>query len=163
MAYCRTSSHFDEVNAFYGILAHDVLMHMELGEVIIVGDFNARLGKFTGDKTLKGEWAVNKNASLFRSFLTATNLKLMNRKLAYGKPTFVRPSAKASSIIDFVLTTAELDSSITKFNMEVLNMGSYVAHNTGISFQHPTTLPHTPPPNNIPLFYYKKIDETNSK
>ena len=159
-AYCRTATHFDEVNSFFGILAHDVLMFSELGEVIVVGDFNARLGEITGDKTPKGDWATNGNANMFRSFLSATNMILLNSKLAYGKPTFVRPSKTATSIIDFALVSNRMAEKIGNFKVDILDTGSYVAHNTAISFQHPTSIP-TPHPTPTHSYYYEELTGSN--
>ena len=140
LVYCRTDSHFDEVNSFYAALAHDVLMYSAEGEILLLGDFNSRLGEITGDITPNGKWATNKNFSLFQSFCTATGLDLINRKLAYGKPTFVRPAQSATSIIDFVLATPCLSTEISNFCVEILDTGSHVAHNTSITLAHPTSL-----------------------
>ena len=62
LIYCRTDSHSDEVNEFFAELAHSTLQFGAFGNVMVLGDFNSRLGKITGDKNPAGAWAVNKNA-----------------------------------------------------------------------------------------------------
>ena len=160
LVYCRTDSHFDEVNSFYATLAHDVLQYSSVGEILLLGDFNSRLGSVTGDTTPDGKWATNKNCPLFQSFLAATDLELLNCKLAFGKPTFVRPSQNATSIIDFVLATPRLAAKISKFNVEVLDTGSYVAHNTSITLAHPISFP-IPTQNSNPSHFYQQLTNKN--
>ncbi len=162
LVYCRTDSHPDEVNEFYAHLAHDTLMYGAFGEVIVIGDFNSRLGEYTGDKTPSGDWATNKNAPLFFSYLEATNLKLLNRSQAYGTPTFVRPSQRATSIIDFVCASPSLEPEIREFKVGILDTGHYHSHNTAITFSHPTFLPAIKP-TPLPKFYFQKINDTNRK
>ena len=117
IAYCRTGNFHAEVSSFFATLAHDVLVYSTMGEVLVLGDFNARLGKLTGDWLSNGKWATNTNTLGCQSFLEATNLTLLNGKHAYGIPTFSRPSANANSIIDFVLATEDLACGVKSFRV----------------------------------------------
>ena len=137
LIYCRTDSHFEQVNSFYAALAHDILMYGAMGEILVIGDFNSRLGKLTGDKNPAGAYTTNKNAPMFQSFVDATNLILLNSKLAHGVPTFVMPFQRASSIIDLVLASSPIAAGIRDFSVDLKDTGSYVAHNTVIKFSHP--------------------------
>ena len=125
LTYCRTSNYQNEVTEFYARLAHDSLMYRELGEVFVMGDFNARLGEYTGDRAPGGKWAINGNASAFLSFQEATELVLLNRKHAYGTPTFSRPGAASNSIIDFILVSPHIEEKCSEFQVQVLDTGHY--------------------------------------
>ena len=160
LVYCRTDNYEDEVTAFFSLLAHDSLMFSELGEILVMGDFNSRLGEYTGDRTSSGKWATNKNALAFRSYLEATNLVLLNREHAYGKPTFSRPGAASNSIIDFVLATPQLANKCAAFAIDVLDTGHYHSHNNIITLKIPTTIPTTETTNQ-PHHYYEKIGPGN--
>ena len=56
LVYCRTDNYEEEVSTFFSLLAHDSLMFNELGEILVMGDFNSRLGKLT--KTLRRSTAT---------------------------------------------------------------------------------------------------------
>ncbi len=68
--------------------------------IALFGDFNARLGSYSGDH------ATNSNAGQFKSFEEIHSLFLLNKLFCHGKPTYVKPtsSVNATSIIDFGLT-----------------------------------------------------------
>ena len=160
VTYCRTDSHPEEVNAFYAELAHATLQFQAFGNVLVVGDFNARLGKLTGDKKPAGAWAKNKNAPFFEAFIEATQMKLLNQAFAYGRPTFVRPSQRATSIIDLGCCSSDLE--VGMFRVEPLDTGHYLAHNTVIRISHPISSPTQKPPP-PPLFFYEHLSEKNEK
>ncbi|KAG1015873.1 hypothetical protein G6F26_012953 [Rhizopus arrhizus] len=68
---------------------------------ILCGDFNARMGNYTGD-TLTN--AFGRRVS---NWMTANNLILWNERLAYGQPTSY--TFQGTSIIDFFFSTTELE------------------------------------------------------
>ena len=160
VVYCRTDSHPEEVNSFYADLAHATLQFQAFGNVLIVGDFNARLGKITGDTNPAGGWAKNKNAPFFEAYIDATQLKLLNQMRAYGKPTFVRASQRATSIIDLACCSPNLE--VSNFAVEPLDTGHFLAHNTVLTVSHSASAPKQklPPP---PVFYYEALSEKNEK
>jgi len=53
IAFCYlqtdSSSHLHSNTAFVEELSQDILSYSKLGDIVLVGDFNARLGKLTGD------------------------------------------------------------------------------------------------------------------
>ena len=68
------------------------------GHVILVGDFNARLGDITGDHS------TNSNKDAFIDFLDSHSLTNMNVLKAFGQYTFHNIRCDSRSIIDFLLT-----------------------------------------------------------
>ncbi|KAI8084266.1 endonuclease-reverse transcriptase-domain-containing protein [Gilbertella persicaria] len=69
-------------------------------QTIICGDFNARMGSFTGDK-------INKPHRLIvKEWIQGNNLIVWNSWLQLGNPTCLRQSG--SSIVDYFLSTNEL-------------------------------------------------------
>ncbi|KAG1400540.1 hypothetical protein G6F60_006981 [Rhizopus arrhizus] len=62
---------------------------------ILCGDFNARMGNYTGDALIN---AFGRRVS---NWMTANNLILWNERLAYGQPTSY--TFQGTSIIDFFL------------------------------------------------------------
>ena len=109
------------MNSFHADLAHATLQFQAFGNVLIVGDFNTRLGKITGDTNPAGDWAKNKNAPFFEAYIDATQMKLLNQAFAYGKPTFVRASQRATSIIDLACCSPNLE--VGKFAVDSLETG----------------------------------------
>lgn len=71
-------------------------------ETIICGDFNARLGPFTGDSS------TNNRGKIFQYWLDTNNLILWNNRLTFGQPTFMAHNRQ--SIIDYFISTSELFS-----------------------------------------------------
>ncbi|KAG1144860.1 hypothetical protein G6F37_005919 [Rhizopus arrhizus] len=97
---------------------------------ILCGDFNARMGSYTGDSS------TNPRGNMIYGWLQEHNFILWNQRLAYGKPTFI--THQGSSIIDFFMSDTELcNPSLTIW--EDLSLDS--AHKM-ISFSfHPSILP----------------------
>ena len=101
--YARTAKirHSHEINEMYDSLSKKILEFQKEGSrVALFGDFNARLGNYTGDH------ATNSSFGSFKGFQEFHNLELLNRTHALGKPTYVKPtpSGNSTSIIDFGLT-----------------------------------------------------------
>lgn len=78
---------------------HDPLTN----NIILCGDFNARMGTYLHDKN-----TYNNRYVPFRNFIAQQGLTLWNRELALGIPTYLKGSSNSdtehSSIIDFFLT-----------------------------------------------------------
>ena len=68
------------------------------GHVILVGDFNARLGETTGDHS------TNSNKGAFEDFLDTHSLINLNVLKTFGQYTFHNIRCGSRSIIDFLLT-----------------------------------------------------------
>ncbi|KAG0786380.1 hypothetical protein G6F22_006146 [Rhizopus arrhizus] len=69
-------------------------------QTIICGDFNARLGSLTGDRS------TNSRGNLIIQWMQRNNIILWNQRLAYGQFTFM--AHQGSSIIDLFMSNAEL-------------------------------------------------------
>ena len=90
-----------EITQMYDSLSKKILEFQNLGSrVALFGDFNARLGTYTGDHT------TNSSFGPFKGFQEFHDLSLLNRTYSLGKPTYVKPtpSGNSTSIIDFGLT-----------------------------------------------------------
>ncbi|KAG0932286.1 hypothetical protein G6F31_016576 [Rhizopus arrhizus] len=67
---------------------------------LLCGDFNARLGTFTGDSR------IDPRGRIFYNWMCSHNLILWNQRLTHGQPTSY--TVQGTSIIDFFLSTEEL-------------------------------------------------------
>jgi hypothetical protein len=83
-------------------------------QVILIGDFNARLGLLTGDKIEP----KNINTINIQKIINKNKLKILNTIKHYGKPTFMRNHGK--SIIDLILVPK-----IKNMDMQILNNNIY--------------------------------------
>lgn len=85
--------------------------NIEIKNIILLGDFNARLGNITGEKNN----TTNSRSIPFFNFITHHGLTIQNIDLAYGKHTFINNTG--SSIIDFFITSND-DLTVTPY-MEI--------------------------------------------
>ena len=90
----------------YERLKEDVLSFREKGKVVLLGDFNARVGRSAQIDDVVGMFGENMcNASGNRllSFLNEIELMICNGRKLVSKPerTRIRPSLKQKSIIDY--------------------------------------------------------------
>ena len=69
----------------------------------ILGDSNARLGEFLGDKDIHGSAISNSNRALLMGLIEYTGLEYLNRIYARGEPTYEIWHQK-KSIIDVGMT-----------------------------------------------------------
>ena len=67
-------------------------------KIHLMGDSNARLGKFSGDRDIHGKIKTNNNKALLIGLLQYTGMKYLNRIYAYGKPTYELWGRKRSII-----------------------------------------------------------------
>lgn len=110
VAYCLTQKHSVEKRRdMYASLLETCSRYQSKGEVLLVGDFNARLGSITGDKD-----TITSNGKLLQSFLhsafadgeSGAYLSLLNTAFdCKGLPT--RCENGRTSIIDYLITAPE--------------------------------------------------------
>lgn len=74
--------------------------------MILCGDFNARLGELTGDSVL------NPRGRLLQQWTDTNQLAILNSSLSFGQPTWagVRQNQATTSIIDLFITNLSLSS-----------------------------------------------------
>ena len=83
-------------------------------KIYIMGDSNARLGEFSGDKDIHGKNTTNNNYALFMGLIQYTGLEYLNRIYEKGTPTYEIWGRKRS-IIDVAMTNNL--SQVKKFNV----------------------------------------------
>jgi exonuclease III len=122
VAYCPTHRHpVEKRRSFYAALLESCTSFMSEGDILLVGDFNARLGQISCDR---GE--ANSNGKLLLSLLRSafadgedeTYVSLLNCSFGCrGLPT--REKSGKISIIDYIITSPE---SITRVQNVMLNV-----------------------------------------
>ena len=90
----------------YERLKDDVLEYQQKGKVVLLGDFNARVGKSTDvDDVIGifGEDTCNGSGNKLISFLNELELVICNGRRCVSEPewTRVRPSLDQKSVIDY--------------------------------------------------------------
>ena len=93
----------------YVKLKEDVLGFMQKGSVVLLGDFNARVGRSTDvDDVIGmfGEETCNASGNRLISFLNEVELVICNGRKLVSEPewTRVRPSLQQESVIDYIVT-----------------------------------------------------------
>ena len=101
------------LDSSYDLLKEDILKFREKGRVVLLGDFNARVGKAAEIDNVIGMFGENTcNASGNRliSFLNEVELVACNGRTFVAEPewTRVRPSLKQKSVIDYIITDTEV-------------------------------------------------------
>ena len=96
----------------YNLLKEDVLTFKQKGKVVLLGDFNARVGRSSEvDDVIGmfGEETCNASGNKFISFLNEVELVACNGRKLVVEPewTRVRPSLKQKSIIDYIITDGD--------------------------------------------------------
>lgn len=99
-------------------------------QIIFCGDFNARLGSYTGD------CSTNPRGNVIYRWIRENNIILWNRRLAFGQPTFL--VHQCSSIIDLFMSTSDL----IELKMAIFTDGSLGSNHKMISFSFKTTVPN---------------------
>ena len=107
------SASISVVDSCYERLKEDVLSFREKGKVVLLGDFNARVGRSVQiDDVIGmfGEDMCNASGNRLLSFLNEVELMICNGRKLVSEPewTRVRPSLKQKSIIDYIITDAQL-------------------------------------------------------
>ena len=83
VVYCRVTLNLSEIEEFYWCLSKQVSLAKQQGNVLVFGDFNARLGDISGDI------ASSKTKSLFINFVETLGFCNLNQTIAFGKPSYV--------------------------------------------------------------------------
>ena len=101
------------IDESYSKLKEDVLSFKQKGKVVLLGDFNARVGKSVEvDDVIGmfGEETCNASGNRLVSFLNEVELLACNSRKLVTEPewTRVRPSLKQKSIIDYIITDEPL-------------------------------------------------------
>ena len=101
------------VDAGYVRLKEDVVSFRQKGKVVILGDFNARVGRSVElDDVIGmfGEDTCNASGNRLVSFLNEVEMVVCNGRKFMLEPewTRVRPSLKQKSIIDYIITDPQL-------------------------------------------------------
>ena len=101
------------IESSYSALKEDVLRMKERGQVVLLGDFNARVGKSSElDDVIGmfGERKCNASGNRLISFLNEVELVVCNGREFTVEPqrTRARPSLKQKSIIDYIVTNSNL-------------------------------------------------------
>ena len=92
-----------ERSRFYDELREGYKKYSKKFNIFLLGDSNARLGSFSQDKSIKGQYVSNNNKANFLGFLDYTGLIYLNAIYAKGQPTYEIINRK-KSIIDVALT-----------------------------------------------------------
>ena len=112
--YMPTDSNSVSVmDSVYEQLKEDVLSFKQKGRVVLLGDFNARVGKSVDvDDVIGmfGEDFCNGNGNRLISLLNEVELVICNGRQVVSEPewTRVRPSLNQKSVIDYVLADNQL-------------------------------------------------------
>ena len=114
------SKHKVEREKAWAQLADDTLKMKDKGEVVLLGDFNARVGSAAGPGGVIGEYGElnaqdrvpNKNGKLMLSFLDRMELTALGNRTASALPmyTFSAPTQGWKTIIDYILVDSKLFS-----------------------------------------------------
>ena len=88
---------------FYEELATGYTSYPAGTKIFMMGDSNARLGTFSGDRSIHGAFISNNNKDIFLGFLQYTGMVYLNNTFQKGKPTFETHGVR-QSIIDVALT-----------------------------------------------------------
>ena len=97
----------------YERLKEDVLSFREKGKVVLLGDFNARVGKAADDDDVIGKFGedtCNASGNKLISLLREVELVACNGRQLVSEPewTRVRPSLDQKSVIDYILMDEQL-------------------------------------------------------
>ena len=107
-----TAANVSMMDACYETLKEDVLIFKENGKVMLLGDFNARLGTASEiDEVIGmlGEETSNNNGEKLVS-LTEVDLVSCNGRTFVTEPEWTRihPGLKQKSIIDYIITDMQM-------------------------------------------------------
>ena len=113
MFTCLRIASVSVIESSYEELKEDVLRMKERGQVVLLGDFNARVGRSSElDDVIGmfGERKCNASGNRMISFLTEVELVICNGREfnVESQWTRARPSLKQKSIIDYIVTDSNL-------------------------------------------------------
>ena len=92
------------IDSSYEKLKEDVLSFKQKGRVVLLGDFNARVGRSNDVET------CNASGNRLISFLNEVELVICNGRQLVAEPewTRVRPSLNQRSVINYIITDTQL-------------------------------------------------------
>ena len=125
----------DEVNRQYNEIATTTLRLKEIGNVIIIGDFNARIG-ITHPEYNQDE---NRNGRLLNQAIKNAELVILNTSpdtIHWTREN--RKDAREKSIIDFVITDTETEQQVT--DLEIDRTGTLTLRGNKVSDHNTITL-----------------------
>ena len=122
------SSSVSVIEERYASLKQYVLGFKQKGRVVLLGDFNARVGRSTDvDDVIGmfGEEICNANGNRFISFLNEVELVVCNGRQLVLEPewTRVRPSLDQKSVIDFIVMDVQLMRKSGEVNEDSTDIG----------------------------------------
>ena len=108
-----TTTTVSTMNTCYKNLKEDVLIFKEKGMVMLLGDFNARVGTTSEIDEVIGMFSKetsNDNGEKLVSFLTEVDLVSCNGRTFVTEPewTRIRLGLKQKSIIDYIITDMQM-------------------------------------------------------
>lgn len=135
---------------FINIINTELNKHDNINDnIILCGDFNCRMGEYLNDRRMVNNrytYITNQRCTPFVNFIAEQGLKLWNKDLAFGKPTYFKGSSsnniEYSSIIDLFLSN-KIDFIINPY-MEIHDQASLGSDHKLVFFSFIHTLP--PPP-----------------
>ncbi|KAK4520598.1 Pyrimidine nucleotide transporter, mitochondrial [Mucor velutinosus] len=123
--------------------------------VICLGDFNTRLGSFTGDTR-----STNPRSNYLLNWLTVHQANLWNRISTFGQPTF--ESNRGTSIIDFVISRPNIFSANPLLSIESdinLNSDHHLVQFSFKLHQQPQLLPTSTLAGSRRLWNLQRLEE----
>ena len=112
----------------YASLKEDVLGFKQKGRVVLLGDFNARVGRSTNVDDviwMFGEETCNATGNKLISFLNEVELVICNSRQLVLEPEWarVRPSLGQKSVIDFIVMDVQLMRESGEVNVDSTDIG----------------------------------------
>ena len=122
------SSSVSVLDSGYELLKEDVLSFKEKGKVVLLGDFNARIGKSIElDDVIGmfGEDTCNSSGNRLISFLNEVELVVCNGRTFVSEPewTRVRSSLNQRSIIDYIIADTQILAGSGKVCVDSTDIG----------------------------------------
>ena len=123
-----TTASVSTMDACYENLKKDVLIFKEKGKVMLLGDFNARVGTASEIYVvigMFGEEISNNNGEKLVSFLTEVDLVSCNGRTFVTEPKWTRisPGLKQTFIIDYIITDMQMLKKSGKLCVDRTNIG----------------------------------------
>ena len=95
--------------------------------IYLMGDSNARLGDYSGDKDINGHTKTNNNKALLLGMVEYTGMEYLNRIYARGEPTY-EILGKKKSIIDVALANSLNQVKNFKVRPQILGANAQTCH-----------------------------------
>ena len=142
-------------------LSNDILDFSKTGEVILFGDFNARLGELVGDKKCNAQKAD------FLALLEFHDLSLVNKSHAFGGPTSISPTFKnvkkgSNSIIDLCCVSNPEQIQTFRVDDTVFGSSMHASHRALVcELKGNVSAQSLPPPKTTPKPSFNHITDEN--